>query len=62
VPVVNCFHGILTHPLGEIRQAVGLDDHVPLLKCDARDRTSVKHTLVAAVEHSMRYATTPALR
>ncbi|MFY7070515.1 GTP-binding protein [Nocardiopsis changdeensis] len=40
-----------THSLEEIRAALDLDPQVPLLRCDARDRGSAKHVLIALVEH-----------
>jgi signal recognition particle receptor subunit beta len=50
---VNCFDGAARYPVEDIRQALDLDDHVPLLLCDARDRESVKEVLVGVVEHAM---------
>ncbi|MFC8042990.1 ATP/GTP-binding protein [Nocardia sp. NPDC057353] len=37
--------------LEEVRDALDLDPHVPLLDCDARSRESVKQVLIALVEH-----------
>ncbi|WP_333743348.1 GTP-binding protein [Streptomyces ardesiacus] len=39
------------HSLDEIRQALALPDHVPLIDCDARVRTSGKTVLVTLVDH-----------
>ncbi|MFD5285975.1 GTP-binding protein [Streptomyces rubrogriseus] len=39
------------HSLDEIRLALALPDHVPLIDCDARVRTSGKHVLVSLVDH-----------
>jgi signal recognition particle receptor subunit beta len=39
------------HSPAEIRAALDLDPHVPLLHCDARSRESSKHVLIALVEH-----------
>lgn len=50
---VNCFEGADRYPPEDIRQALDLDDHVPLLMCDARDRESVKEVLVGVVRHAM---------
>ncbi|MBD9731259.1 MULTISPECIES: GTP-binding protein [unclassified Streptomyces] len=50
---VNCFEGADRYPPEDIRQALDLDDHVPLLMCDARDRESVKEVLVGVVQHAM---------
>ncbi|MEU2387829.1 ATP/GTP-binding protein [Streptomyces sp. NPDC012461] len=53
---VNCFEGADRYPPEDIRQALDLDDHVPLLMCDARDRESVKEVLVGVVRHAMTQA------
>jgi signal recognition particle receptor subunit beta len=52
---VNCFEGADRYPAEDIRQALDLDDGVPLLLCDARDRESVKETLIGVVQHAMAY-------
>ncbi|MEU3947176.1 ATP/GTP-binding protein [Streptomyces sp. NPDC029526] len=53
---VNCFEGADRYPAEDVRQALDLDDHVPLLMCDARDRGSVKEVLVGVVRHAMTQA------
>ncbi len=53
---VNCFEGADRYPPEDVRQALDLDDHVPLLMCDARDRESVKEVLVGVVRHAMTQA------
>ncbi|MFE2582763.1 ATP/GTP-binding protein [Streptomyces sp. NPDC059378] len=53
---VNCFEGAARYPAGAVRKALDLDDDVPLLLCDARDRESVKDVLVGVVEHAMTHA------
>ncbi|MFI1288838.1 GTP-binding protein [Streptomyces sp. NPDC020792] len=50
---VNCFDGATRHPVDTVRQALDLDDHVPLLLCDARERESVKEVLIEVVQHAM---------
>jgi signal recognition particle receptor subunit beta len=47
---VNPFDGCRTHSLDAIREAVQVDDQVPMLYCDARDRPDVKNGLIAVVE------------
>ncbi|MET8563050.1 ATP/GTP-binding protein [Streptomyces flaveolus] len=49
---VNCFDGAARHSVESVRQALDLDDDVPLLLCDARDRESVKQVLVGLVQHA----------
>ncbi|MEU6674962.1 ATP/GTP-binding protein [Streptomyces sp. NPDC046853] len=39
------------HSLEEIRQALALPDHVPLIECDARVRSSGKDVLITLVDH-----------
>ncbi|MCW5249662.1 MULTISPECIES: GTP-binding protein [unclassified Streptomyces] len=52
VVAVNRFDGDLArHPLDEIRRALALPDHVPLIDCDARVRASGKNVLVTLVDH-----------
>ncbi|MFI6087940.1 GTP-binding protein [Streptomyces sp. NPDC051218] len=40
-----------THSLEEICQALALPDHVPLIDCDARVRSSGKDVLITLVDH-----------
>jgi signal recognition particle receptor subunit beta len=40
-----------THSLEEIRQALALPGHVPLIECDARVRSSGKDVLITLVDH-----------
>jgi hypothetical protein len=47
---VNVFEGARRFDLGEIREALGVVDTVPVLECDARRRESVKAVLVALTE------------
>jgi signal recognition particle receptor subunit beta len=53
---VNCFEGAPRYPIEDVRQALDLDDGVPVLMCDARDRESVKEALIGVVQHAMAYA------
>ncbi|PCG81638.1 ATP-binding protein [Streptomyces sp. WZ.A104] len=50
---VNCFEGADRFPPDTVRAALDLDPEVPLLVCDARDRSSVRDVLVAVVEHAL---------
>ncbi len=47
---VNLFDGARRFDLGEVREALGVGDEVPLTECDARLRSSVKEVLVALCE------------
>lgn len=50
VVAVNLFDGIHAHELDDIRAALRLPPEVPLLACDARDRASVKNTMLTLVD------------
>ncbi|HEY8985263.1 MAG TPA: ATP/GTP-binding protein [Streptomyces sp.] len=54
---VNCFEGAARYPVEAVRQALDLDDGIPILLCDARDRRSVKDILVGVVQHAMDFGT-----
>jgi signal recognition particle receptor subunit beta len=47
---VNLFEETHRFDLGEVREALGVVDTVPVLQCDARRRDSVKNVLVALTE------------
>ncbi|AVV43791.1 ATP-binding protein [Streptomyces sp. P3] len=50
---VNCFEGSARYPEQDVRGALDLDDGVPVVLCDARDRRSVRDVLVGVVQHAM---------
>lgn len=54
---VNRFDGRVHHRLEDVREAVAIGPDVPMVTCDARDRESTKHTLIALVEYSMHWWT-----
>ncbi|MFJ5532023.1 GTP-binding protein [Streptomyces sp. NPDC093261] len=53
---VNCFEGTARYPAGDVRRALDLDDGVPVILCDARERESVKEVIVEVVRHAMAYS------
>jgi uncharacterized protein len=53
VVAVNCFHGIRAHAIADVREALMIPDHVPLLVCDARKRKSAKTILIDLVQHAL---------
>ena len=53
VVAVNRFDGALFHPLDEVREALALSGHVPIVQTDARDREAVKATLIALLSHCL---------
>ncbi|GIF09367.1 ATP/GTP-binding protein [Actinoplanes siamensis] len=54
---VNLFHGVQTHELSEVREALTLPPHVPLIAADIRDPRNVAHALLAVVNHATERAT-----
>lgn len=48
---VNCFDGAPIYPEADLREALTIPPHVPLLLCDARDRESSKAVLIGLVQH-----------
>ncbi len=50
IVAVNHFDQGEMFDLDEVREALGVDQHIPLVACDARDRESVKAVLVAVIE------------
>jgi uncharacterized protein len=50
IVAVNDFDGADRFELEEVREALGVDDAVPVVQCDARSRESVKGVLVALIE------------
>jgi hypothetical protein len=59
---VNCFDDAFRYGTEEVRVALDLDEHVPVLLCDARDRDSTKLVLITLLQHVMartRLAGTP---
>jgi len=53
VVAVNLFDGRQTHPLDQVRDALGLADTVPLLTVDARDRRSSVQSLLGSLNNTM---------
>jgi uncharacterized protein len=51
IVAVNMFDGAERKHPDDVRIALDLDDHVPLILCDVRSRESAKHALVTMVEH-----------
>ncbi|MER8233038.1 GTP-binding protein [Streptomyces sp. NPDC101490] len=54
VVAINCFDGHNSRTAAEIRTALDLDPHVPLLVGDVRQRGFDKDVLLALVDHLMR--------
>ncbi|MFB7776255.1 GTP-binding protein [Streptomyces bauhiniae] len=52
IVAVNNFDGAHRYTEQEIRGAIRLHEHVPLVSCDARLRASAKQVLIALVRHA----------
>jgi len=52
VVAVNCFDGARRYRSGDVRSALDLDPGVPVVMCDARQRSSGRNVLIALIEHA----------
>jgi len=59
VLAVNCFDGAPRYRAEHVRSAVDLDAPIPVILCDARQRSSSRDVLIALVEHSLRMMPPP---
>jgi signal recognition particle receptor subunit beta len=57
VVAINCFDGIQVHAIEDVRDALMISAHVPVLVCDARVRGSAKTILIELVQHALARAT-----
>jgi len=53
IVAANCFDGARRYEPDDIRIALDLEPHVPIVLCDARQRDSVKNVLITSVSHSL---------
>ncbi len=53
IVAVNCFDNAERYNEDEIRGALAVPGHVPIVMCDARERDSAKLTLIRLVKHAM---------
>jgi uncharacterized protein len=60
VVALNSFPGTPRHGVDEVRKALDLDAHVPIVACDARERGSCRDTLVTLVDHAIALVDTAA--
>ncbi|WP_205752423.1 GTP-binding protein [Cryptosporangium phraense] len=58
---MNCFDGMQSNTIREIREALSIRPDVPIMACDARRRESTKNLLIALVEYVLRMRGTAAL-
>lgn len=57
VVAVNCFDGIARHSLDDVREALAVPAHVPMVYTDARSRGATKQVLVTLVQLAMQRLT-----
>jgi len=50
---INPFDNVVAHRPDDVREALTLGADVPIVVCDARDRISVRDTLIAVVAHAL---------
>ena len=53
VVAINCFHGVQAHHVDDVRDALSLARHVPIVVGDARERESARTVLVELVRHAL---------
>jgi signal recognition particle receptor subunit beta len=53
VVAINCFDGIQVHAIEDVRDALMISAHVPVLVGDARERRSAKRILIELVQHAV---------
>jgi len=53
VVAVNCFDGARRYQSQDVRSALDLDSGVPVVMCDARQRSSGRDVLIALIEHAL---------
>ena len=56
VVAANVFDGARRYTVEEIRDALDVDPHVPVMLCDVRRRESARDVLVTLVEHAVRFS------
>jgi signal recognition particle receptor subunit beta len=59
IVAVNGFHGDFPHEITDVQEALSVSPHVPVIRCDARQRPSTKDTLTALVEHALAMKLSP---
>jgi signal recognition particle receptor subunit beta len=60
VIAVNEFDGAYTYTSDEVREALGLRAHIPIVLCDARNRASARSVLASLIIHVITMQTSPA--
>jgi len=53
IVAVNAFEGAPRYALADVREALALPAHVPMIEVDARHRESTKHALITVTEYAL---------
>ena len=53
IVAINGFNGEFKHAVEDVQEALRISEHVPVIKCDARQRASATQTLTTLVEHAL---------
>ncbi len=59
IVALNCFEGSHRYAPDDVRVALDLDPHLPIIMCDARSKESAKEVLITLVEHVLSVADEP---
>ena len=68
IVALNLFDGLQRHEMIDVRDAMSISPHIPIVTCDARHRESTKQTLISLVEYVVKLrtetgaASTPSVR
>lgn len=57
IVAVNHFDGTTAHSVEEVRAALALPAHVPIISADARDRESSRQALIRVTEYALQHLT-----
>ena len=57
ISALNCFDGVQRHQTNDVRDAMSINQSIPIVTCDARKRESTKQTLISLVEYVVRLRT-----
>jgi signal recognition particle receptor subunit beta len=56
IVVINCFDGIVEHRVEDVREALDIAPEIPVVLCDARNRSSTKLSLMEVTQHALNQA------
>jgi signal recognition particle receptor subunit beta len=62
IVALNWFEGSRRYTLEDVRVALDLDPHLPIIVCDARSRESAKEVLITLIEHVLSMTDEPVSR